>query len=55
MTRSVLKLYVMAPTWTPSILESIIFAANALASGIEANAAFARSRLVSSIASFVPE
>jgi hypothetical protein len=50
-----LKLYVMAPTWTPLNFESMTFAANALASGTEANAALARSRLVNSIATFVPE
>jgi hypothetical protein len=44
-----LKLYVMAPIWTPPNFESILFAANALESGTDAIASFPKSRLVISI------
>jgi len=44
-----LKLYVMAPIWTPSIYESIIFAPNALLSGRATSAIFPKSRLVISM------
>src|ERR1700722_3224790 len=47
-----LKLYVMAPSSTPSIFESIIFAEEALTSGNEANAIFPKSRLVNSMSPF---
>src|SRR3954447_4397665 len=44
-----LKLYVMAPIWTPSILELIVFAVSIRASGSDASATFPISRLVSCI------
>src|SRR5690348_15502910 len=44
-----LKLYVMAPIWTPPNLESIFFAPKAPAIGTDTNAIFPKSRLVNSI------
>jgi hypothetical protein len=41
-----LKLYVMAPIWTPWNLESILAAACAAASGAAASASFPKSRLL---------
>src|SRR4051812_38461749 len=44
-----LKLYVMAPIWTPPNLESILFAPRAPAIGTDTIAIFPKSRLVNSI------